>query len=428
MHSPTHRRSPLLPLLLFAIAAIGITIAVEAFLAGSLLRYVLVGQAIGIAACMPLLLWCLGGRGRRLLRNLVFVAVPLLAALGLLELGLRLFGPAVPPPLLLLPHPRLGHVIAPGTGGTDRDGFRNALPPADEAPLAALFVGDSQTWGFGVDAAATFSQLAARDLGRTRQLANGGYGPVQYVELVQRGLAQRPGAVVIGFYFGNDLLDATDYAALVGAEPLRTERRSYTLRRHRDLDGARAPNWAMALVDGALLRSRVLAFAADRVKARLQGGLLDRQPGAVPFAHEQVPTILLPAYRLPTVDPRSGAVQDGLAVTARCLVAIRKQCQTAGARSLLLLIPTKEYCYAEWCRRTGRERPELAALWQAETACRQAMTATAAAAGIDVHDLAADCIAALDAGQRPWPAGGDGHLNAHGHALAAAAVVAWFRR
>ncbi|MCU0864658.1 MAG: hypothetical protein MUC36_12750 [Planctomycetes bacterium] len=427
MHSPAHHRSPLLPLLLLAIAAAGIALAVEAFLAGSLLRYVLVGQALGIAACTPLLLWCLGGRGRRLLRNLVFVAVPLLAALGLLELGLRLFGPAMPPPLLLLPHPRLGHVVAPGTGGTDRDGFRNA-PPADEAPLAVLFVGDSQTWGFGVDATATFSQLAARDLGRTRQLANGGYGPVQYVELVQRGLAQRPGAVVIGFYFGNDLLDATDYAALVGAEALRTERRSYTLRRHRDLDGARAPNWAMALVDEALLHSRVLALAAGGVKARLQGGLLDRQPGAVTFEDDRVPTILLPGYRLPTVDPRSDAVQDGLAVTARALVAIRRQCATAGARSLLLLIPTKEFCYAEWCRRAGRERPELTALWQAESACRQAMLATAAAAGIDVHDLAADCIAALDAGQRPWPAGGDGHLNAHGHALAAAAVVAWLGR
>lgn len=415
------------PLLLLPLAAAGIAVAVQAYKAGSLLRYVLVGQLLGAAACLPLLLWCTGERGRRLLRNLLFLAVPLLATLLLLELGLRLFDPAVSPPLLL-PHPRLGHVIAAGTGATDSDGFRNPPATADAGPLAALFVGDSQIWGFGVESASTLAVRAAASLGRTRQFANGGYGPVQYVELVQRGLPQRPRAIVVGFYFGNDLIDAIDYAALPGAESLRTPGRSYALRRHRDLDGTHAPNWAMALVDGALQRSRVLAFVAGVVKARLQGGLLDRHAGAVPFEHPEVPTLLQPGYRLPTVDPGSEAVLDGLAVTARCLVAIERQCKAADARSLLLLIPTKEYCYAEWRRQAGHELPELAALWQAETGCRQAMLASAAAAGIAVHDLAADCIAALGAGRPPWPAGGDGHLNAYGHELAAAAVVAWFGR
>ena len=408
------------------LALAGLALAVQAWLAGSLWRYVLAGLLLGALACVPLLLTLAGPRGRWLLRRLSFAAVPVLLALGALELGMRWFGPPRPQPLQLLADDRLGHVVAPGTGGTDADGFRN---PTGSPPIDVVFVGDSQTWGFAVAAAATMAVRCGALTGRAvRQFANGGYGPVQYVALTERALQRGARALVVGFYFGNDLVDACDYAALAGAESLRTDGRDYSLRQHPDLAGPRAPNWTMAGIDAVLQHSAVLEFAAAVVKSRLQGGLLDRQLGAVPFADARVPTVLLPAYRLPTMDRERAEVQEGLVVTARALVAIERACNARSVPLLLLLIPTKEYCYAAWCRDRGEARAELDALLSAETAARRAVLAAAEAAAVTVHDLAPACIASLAAGEPVWPAGGDGHLNAHGHQLAANAVAAWLAR
>lgn len=405
----------------------GLALAANAWSAGSLLRYRLAGYGLGALLALPFgtLLW-FGEAARRGWRRLAFAGVPLLGALLLGELGFRILGPAPVPPEVLREDPRLGHVLAPGSGGTDGRGFRNA---ATKDRVDLLCVGDSQTWGFHVDLADTFPAVLGRELGvEAGQMANGAYGPVQYRELVRQGLPLQPRAVVVGFYFGNDLLDAVDFAGLPGAADLRAPDRTYRAPRNPELDGLPSPNWTMALIDAVLARSRLLGAAAAAAKSRLQGGALDDQPGALRFPDPRIGTVLLPAYRLSTVDPASSTVQDGLRITGLCLRDVAGQCRAAGARCVVLAIPTKEYAYAEWLRSRGTPHDGLAALHAAESAARAAVFAAARAAGCELADLAPACVTALAAGQSPWPPGSDGHLNRHGHALAAQALVPLLRQ
>jgi lysophospholipase L1-like esterase len=407
------------PLLLAGtLAVVGVWLGIDAFVSGSLPRYRLVGCGLGAALTVPFVsLVLLPAAARRFWRRASFAVVPLALLLLLLEAGVRLFGPAPERPGVLLRDARLGHRNEPFTEGTDARGFRNARAPER---TDVLFVGDSQTWGFGVEGDATFAATFAADTGRSSyQMANGSWGPVQYVELVRQGLALQPRLVVVTLFFGNDLVDAHDYAGLDGAETLRSPDVAYTVRDNPEFHAARSPNVAMALVDGVLDASRVLGFAARVVKSRLQGGALDLGPGDVAVDDAAVSTILRPTYRLPAVNDRRAAVRDGLAVTGRALAAIAQLCRGQGCELVVALLPTKELVYANWRQSRGTPLPELAAVQAAETSVRQELLATLRTANLRVLDLRDALQASLDRSEAPWPASGDGHLNATGHRLVA---------
>jgi hypothetical protein len=406
-----------------ALAAVfGAFLAVDAWQAGSLWRYQLAGAVAGGWLALPLLsVIVFGDRARRTWRLVAFALVPLAALLVVAEVAVRLVAPPRLLPARLIPDPYLGHLVAPGTAGTDAHGFRNEATP-ERADV--LWVGDSQTWGFDVAIEQTFASIhAARANVRGYQMANGSYGPVQYRELVRRGLALHPRLVVVVCYLGNDLVDAVDYAGLEGAADLRSPGREYRVRDNVELSRVTAPNVTMAIVDAVFASSRVLDFFGDRVKRLLRGGVLDHQPGAVPFVHDRVPTILLPDYRAPLVDDRESKVREGLAVSGRCLGSIAALCADAGARCLVVLLPTKEACYARFAAESRLQIPSLDALREAGARARHELTTHARAAGLDVIDLEDDLVAALHAGTPVWPPTGDGHLNAAGHVLLAEAVL-----
>lgn len=407
------------------IAALGgCALAFDAHRSGSLFRYRLVGYLLGAGLTLPLLsLLVWRAAAARLWRKVAFASVPTAAALLLAEGIARLVLPAPVTPARILADARLGHVIAPRTYGTDARGFRNpeVLDRAD-----VLFVGDSQTWGFGVGADGTLpARFEQRTHARCYQMADSSYGPVQYRELVRLGLALQPQLVVVGFYFGNDLVDAHDYAALEGAEDLRTPGHEYRLRAPPAGSDRPAPNLAMALIDGAVSTSRLVQAATDALRTQLAGSFLDDQEGAVRFAHERVPALLLPAYRRPLIDPARPSVADGVQVTVRSLTSIAALCRARAAEPVLLAIPTKEYCYATWTRDPA---PWATAFRQAEGQVRESVFAAARASGMRVVDLLPALHAAMHDGAQPWLRSGDGHLAAAGYELAAEQVAASWRR
>jgi len=403
---------------------LGVYLGLDAWWSGSLWRYQLVGYCVAAMLSLPLatrVLW--GRRVDRFWRYLLFVSVPLLLCLLIGEVLFRVFGPERELPAKLLFDPRLGHLMMPGTGGTDDRGFRNrtALGRAD-----ALVIGDSQTWGFRVAPEQTFASLLAKEAGiEVYQMANGSYGPVQYRELLRRGLQLAPELVVVAVYFGNDLVDASNYAGLDGAEPVRSEGRSYSVRDGTKIRRKRAPNRTMAWIDALLGASHLLDAAARVLKQRLQGGVLDSQPGAVMFGHDTAATVLLPTYRHETVDPENRSVADGVAITDRCLRDIAARCAEQQIRFVVLSIPTKEFIYAEW---QGDRLPELAELHAAERVIRQRVFANAQAAEIALVDMSAALIAAMKEGRMPFSATGDGHINAVGHQIAAELLAPYWRR
>ena len=90
-------------------------------------------------------------------------------------------------------------------------GFRGNVVPR---PLVGVAVGDSFTFGRGVEAEEAWPEQLSRLAGRNfANLGVGGYGPPQYTSVLKRyGLALNPELVLYGTYLDNDLRDAAVFA------------------------------------------------------------------------------------------------------------------------------------------------------------------------------------------------------------------------
>jgi glycosyltransferase involved in cell wall biosynthesis len=99
---------------------------------------------------------------------------------------------------------------------TDENGFRVGGQPAppDDRPIA-LWLGDSFTFGYGVDYEDSFVGRLARDPQRRYRHVNaavGGHGPIQYRQMLEYLLDQgvRPQVVLLATFLGNDFLDCVE--------------------------------------------------------------------------------------------------------------------------------------------------------------------------------------------------------------------------
>ncbi len=165
----------------------------------------------------------------RIARGLVLVFVPALVFLVLGEITLRAYltqrifydvEMSRYASLLKQPsaNPRIGHVHRPGGRarlmGVDveinADGLRDdEVGPREEAVRRVVFLGDSLTFGWGVEKRDSFAQILEESLSAQRptevlNFGTGNYNTTQEVELfLEKGLAYRPDLVVL-FYFIND--------------------------------------------------------------------------------------------------------------------------------------------------------------------------------------------------------------------------------
>jgi len=162
--------------------------------------------------------------------KLVLSIATVVLLLPLMEITVRLVAPRPPSWLPIFRHhpslptyackPNVDATIDTGdsrwTVHTDDEGFRIGQQPRapDERP-ALLWLGDSFTFGYGVDYESSFVGLLAQGKeGRYHQVnaAVGGYGPTQYRETLEYllGKGLQPRVVLIGVFLGNDFLDVID--------------------------------------------------------------------------------------------------------------------------------------------------------------------------------------------------------------------------
>jgi hypothetical protein len=118
-------------------------------------------------------------------------------------------------------HPSIGNLQEPNnslvvarnefraTKHTDGYGFRNAWPWPDRADIVA--VGDSLTFGYGVEDDQAWPALVAKELPQDHVINLGlnGAGPQQYSRLYQTfGMELHPRVLLVGFFIRNDFWDA----------------------------------------------------------------------------------------------------------------------------------------------------------------------------------------------------------------------------
>ena len=164
---------------------------------------------------------------RRTLGRMLLLVISLSAALALAEGVVRLIAPQQPSWLdVFRRHPVLPYALQPNverhidTGEsawsvyTDADGFRCSGKKVTTPPEAqvVLVLGDSFTFGLGVDYEETFAGVLQSSLGSAFRVVNAGvegYGPRQYnaslAYLLGNGLSPR--YVIVATFLGNDFHD-----------------------------------------------------------------------------------------------------------------------------------------------------------------------------------------------------------------------------
>ena len=319
----------------------------------------------------------------------------------------------------------LGRRLAPGAAGHDAWGFRNRAVPARGDVVT---IGDSQTYGVGVPRLDSWPAQLAEITGRqVYNAALPGYSPVQYYELLRRyALRLKARVVVIGFYFGNDLLETyrtvyalPHYAALrrhdvppiasqaptLGTASPHSRRLQRWLARHSVLYG--------------VTLSTILKQHAQRAE------LIIREPGSdMPRIRQSpVSTVFTPAWRLRALDLRSPKVVEGLRLTLAYFERMARLCDSAGVRLVIALIPTKERVYQSLIETDPalREHAVLRELLAQEGEVDHRVRAFLDQRGIAHVDLLPILQDALGH-TAIYPPDEDGHPTAAGQAVIARAV------
>jgi lysophospholipase L1-like esterase len=331
---------------------------------------------------------------------------------------------------------------APCPPGSDAKGFRNDAVPT-HADIVAL--GDSQTWGVNVSRHEAWPQQLATLSGLSvYNMSRGGFGAAHYAVLLKDALALSPQVLIIGLYLGNDIYD--------------TYRLVYTTGMLPDL---RSPDASTDLTTDAVALRATAEWNAEKTYHSRWFPILFRKPGlwlrghsaigrrldstlrrwgqptdawheiGAEWAHEnpeagtifddgRVRTILTPAYRGEGLDLSEPRIAAGLRLTASLIPRLVEEAAAQDARSLILVIPTKEAVFSNAINSEGVVVSQsLARLVANERTCRREILERCKDPGIACVDLLSEFQQALARGLQIYPTSTDSHPNESGYALIA---------
>jgi len=397
------------------------------------------------------------GESRRYGRLFVFAASTIVLTLVFLELLLHLSAAVFEPVAnTLRMYPRgphapikdvgLGHRPNPTHPEHDARGFRN--PAAlDRAEILAL--GDSQTYGAGVESDEAWPRVLEAMTGRTTySMAYGGYGPVHGWVLLDEALDLEPEAIVYGFYAGNDLFDSY---TLVHVEGQRRElvASSVDLARLRALH-AESPlvEKANELFQGGFPANPARAFLSEHSKLygllralrRVADRSVEGEPSSWPslegrarasggrlvaFRSGAQRTVFTPRYRLLALDLEDPRIREGLRLSLEALARMHERSAGHGVEFRALLIPTKEYVFRHVVELSARDvGEEYRKLVRLEARLWREVREFLDERGIAFLDAAPTLTGILaDGASQPYRISSDGHPNPLGQRVLARLVA-----
>jgi len=346
-------------------------------------------------------------------------------------------------------------VAVPDTPDYDANGWRNAQA-LSEADI--VVIGDSQTWGFNATLDETWWSVMGQQLDQTvYSLALGGYGTIQYQQLIPDALALNPQTIVIGNYAGNDLYDA--YRVVYGLDFYADQRRladdpETSQQFRREINNTQeallrveeqlhdryfTPTWgetlqsqtylgqllsAQGLFPDALLARPTLNDAFEQIAAEVE--TLDQRMPI--YLGDDTLTLMAPRYRLYGLDQRDARIQEGMRLTQEALLQMQAQTAAAGVDVLMLIIPTKEMIYADAIEsQYGELSEDYQQLIAGERWYRDALMSLFEANDIAYVDALPPLrAAALD--ETLFPPSSDSHYLPAGYRIIGEAVAAHLQR
>ena len=264
----------------------------------------------------------------------------------------------------VVPDEFLGHRIEANTGGHDAWGFRNARRP-ETADIVCI--GDSMTYGVIVPASESWPVILAKLSGESvYNMSLGGYGPIQYLYLLQNlAVKLRPRIVIVGFYFGNDLLDVY----LMGRSNKHWSKYNVgtaNLTQGGELIYPRGPGKFLGGLRDWLSRNSMLYTLVtersifDLIRDRELTAQGASNSDLIRYRDEKHQVTFNLAVRFLNLgDPR---LQNAMQVTGQIMSDMQSVAEKNGTRLIIALFPTKERVYGKLIQQAGyREKyPRLA--------------------------------------------------------------------
>lgn len=366
----------------------------------------------------------------------------------------------------VVPDSRLGFRPNPKFPGHDIREWGNSTAPGH---TDIVIMGDSLVYG------AVWPRLVGERLHRTvYKLAADGYGPAQYVLLLEEALALKPKVILATFDFGDDLYDSYEFlyrigvfkrsaeaSMLDGVFTLPDEKVQSALRQVEAIDPAlmrrkyldcRSPvvppdprlQAVRDILSSPPLRPlseignppRLFTYLADHsvlldaIRRRL---FATKKPGekaevAWPdlcprYDDLSLSTLFNPGYRKLVLDPTDPRIVEGERITLRSYQYIAERCKVFQCMFYVVMIPTKETAFRRRVEPTLGHQAHLLDLWKAEERAR----ANAQEFLGREHIAAIDTLPALQevilSGINPYPTDADGHPVEVGYKAIASSVV-----
>lgn len=371
---------------------------------------------------------------------------------------------------IMFPDPVIGFRGNPSFPGHDRLGFNNATVPR-RADLVAI--GDSLTYGVigspdlehrvPISSSQSWPAFVAELSGLTTyNMGLGGWGPVEYLHVLDDALAMNPRTIVLGFYLGNDLADCfktvylrkqypdladpaladavaraeakrTYFDPVTGEFPDRSDKGSTDKRSSRVQSGyvrtllskqCKLFGFARSIKNFGVTRLGLGEVEDDWTRAsRWAKKRSDRHAA---FDGGQFHTVFSPPRRHSAIDPADPRNRAGLHIALEAIARCAERCRQEDVDFVVAVLPTKELVF-ETLVEDLDQFPRYAELVACEHALRAKIAQTLAERGIaqvDMLDALRNCF---DRGEQPYAVSADGHPNAIGYRAIAAAIMEHLR-
>jgi lysophospholipase L1-like esterase len=407
-------------------------------------------------------------------KNVVFAVCTPVLTIGLLEILLGLLAFVSPrvdsllkEPILLRPwisDTRLGVRGNLAYPGHDRKGFRNVGVPA-KAYLVAL--GDSQTWGTGVDSKDAWPKQLGSMIGETvYSMALPGYGPTQSLFLWDEVVGLSPEVVIEAFYVGNDLYDSFHHmynrplppesienkvqlAELKSSDPeleagiRKAEQYGSIKKREEVLFGAHnsipsPPRRFLSQhsnIYGLMRRAKVeiVRWLKARDKDNetpekeweTEKAFAESHPACCEvFSDGHFKTVFTSGQRLLGLNLEDARIAEGLRVALRAMKRMHELAIASNTRFVVLLIPTKERVFQQiWHTPSMNYRSLIANEERTWSITKNFLAHN----GIEYLDALPSLRGELAVGIQPYKISRDSHPNEYGHKAIAKLVAAFLK-